>query len=65
MDQTGEEVHEMFCVDQRRPDDSESCNSHVCEFIWITGDWTEVRVNEWACFTLIMLSNITVLTDRA
>ncbi|XP_071191355.1 A disintegrin and metalloproteinase with thrombospondin motifs 9-like [Salvelinus alpinus] len=41
MDQTGEEVHEMFCVDQRRPDDSESCNTHVCEFIWITGDWTE------------------------
>uniref|UniRef100_A0A8C7HLX5 ADAM metallopeptidase with thrombospondin type 1 motif 9 n=1 Tax=Oncorhynchus kisutch TaxID=8019 RepID=A0A8C7HLX5_ONCKI len=56
MDQTGEEVHEMFCVDQRRPDDSESCNTHVCEFIWITGDWTEVRVNKWACFKMQPLS---------
>ncbi|KAK6319053.1 hypothetical protein J4Q44_G00102640 [Coregonus suidteri] len=25
----GEEVHEMFCVDQGRPDESESCNTHI------------------------------------
>ncbi|XP_062325813.1 A disintegrin and metalloproteinase with thrombospondin motifs 9 [Osmerus eperlanus] len=41
VDQNQEEVHEMFCVDQRKPANSESCNTHMCEFIWITGEWTE------------------------
>lgn len=36
----------MYCVNQIKPPDIESCNSHACEYIWITGEWTEVRVRE-------------------
>lgn len=36
----------MYCVNQIRPPDIESCNNHACEYIWITGEWTEVRVRE-------------------
>lgn len=31
----------MYCVNQIRPPVIESCNTHACEFIWITGEWTE------------------------
>ncbi|XP_068172035.1 A disintegrin and metalloproteinase with thrombospondin motifs 9-like [Antennarius striatus] len=31
----------MYCVNQIRPPDIESCNTHACELIWITGEWTE------------------------
>lgn len=43
LDEKQEEVHEMYCVDQRRNVDSEICNTDACEFIWIKGEWTEVR----------------------
>lgn len=36
----------MYCVNQIRPPDMESCNSQACELIWITGEWTEVRAEE-------------------
>ncbi|XP_054472137.1 A disintegrin and metalloproteinase with thrombospondin motifs 9-like [Anoplopoma fimbria] len=41
VDHNQQEVHEMYCVNQIRPPDIESCNTHACELIWITGEWTE------------------------
>uniref|UniRef100_A0A7N6BZL0 Peptidase M12B domain-containing protein n=1 Tax=Anabas testudineus TaxID=64144 RepID=A0A7N6BZL0_ANATE len=46
VDHNQQEVHEMYCVNQIRPPDIESCNNHACEYIWITGEWTEVRVRQ-------------------
>lgn len=46
VDHNQQEVHEMYCVNLIRPPDLESCNSHACELIWITGEWTEVRAKE-------------------
>ncbi|KAM4588255.1 A disintegrin and metalloproteinase with thrombospondin motifs 9 isoform 1-T1 [Odontesthes bonariensis] len=40
-DHSQQEVHEMYCVNQIRPPNMESCNTHACELIWITGEWTE------------------------
>lgn len=42
VDYNQQEVHEMYCMNQIRPPDMESCNTHACELIWITGEWTEV-----------------------
>ncbi|XP_076123623.1 A disintegrin and metalloproteinase with thrombospondin motifs 9 [Alosa pseudoharengus] len=44
LDDSGEEVHEMYCVTQTKPTDSEACNTQACEFIWVTGEWTECSV---------------------
>ncbi|KAM6927810.1 A disintegrin and metalloproteinase with thrombospondin motifs 9-like [Xenentodon cancila] len=41
VDHTQQEVHEMYCVNQIKPPTIESCNTHACEFIWITGEWTK------------------------
>lgn len=46
VDHNQQEVHEMYCVNLIRPPDIESCNTQACELIWITGEWTEVRVKE-------------------
>ncbi|XP_036386252.1 A disintegrin and metalloproteinase with thrombospondin motifs 9 [Megalops cyprinoides] len=40
-----EEVHEMYCVSQKKPADTESCNTQPCEFVWITGEWSECSVS--------------------
>ncbi|RXN11135.1 A disintegrin and metallo ase with thrombospondin motifs 9 [Labeo rohita] len=34
-------VHETYCMNQRKPADKEPCNLQPCEFIWITGEWSE------------------------
>ncbi|XP_037388444.1 A disintegrin and metalloproteinase with thrombospondin motifs 9 [Pygocentrus nattereri] len=44
LDHNEQEVHEMYCSDHERPADTELCNIQPCEFIWITGDWTECSV---------------------
>lgn len=49
VDHKRQEVHEMYCVNQIRPPDIESCNTHACELIWITGEWTEVRAKKSLC----------------
>ncbi|XP_028824252.1 A disintegrin and metalloproteinase with thrombospondin motifs 9 isoform X3 [Denticeps clupeoides] len=41
LDHQEDEVHEMHCMDQEKPLDSESCNTQACEFVWITGEWSE------------------------
>uniref|UniRef100_A0A3Q3FHS5 ADAM metallopeptidase with thrombospondin type 1 motif, 9 n=1 Tax=Kryptolebias marmoratus TaxID=37003 RepID=A0A3Q3FHS5_KRYMA len=45
VDYNQQEVHEMYCMNQIRPPDMESCNTHACELIWITGEWTECSVS--------------------
>ncbi|XP_015240797.1 PREDICTED: A disintegrin and metalloproteinase with thrombospondin motifs 9 [Cyprinodon variegatus] len=45
VDYNQHEVHEIYCVNQIRPPDIESCNTHACELIWITGEWTECSVS--------------------
>ncbi|KAG7478040.1 hypothetical protein MATL_G00076160 [Megalops atlanticus] len=40
-----EEVHEMYCMSQKKPADTESCNTQPCEFVWITGEWSECSVS--------------------
>ncbi|RXN04231.1 A disintegrin and metallo ase with thrombospondin motifs 9 [Labeo rohita] len=37
-------VHETYCMNQRKPADKEPCNLQPCEFIWITGEWSECSV---------------------
>ncbi|KAM7423138.1 hypothetical protein PAMA_010928 [Pampus argenteus] len=41
VDYSHKEVHEMYCVNQIRPPVIETCNTHACESVWITGEWTE------------------------
>ena len=49
VDHSQQEVHEMYCVNQIRPPNMESCNTHACELIWITGEWTEVSGQPVCC----------------
>lgn len=39
----GGEVHGLHCDAGRRPADRESCSLQPCEYVWITGEWSEVR----------------------
>lgn len=39
----GGEVHGGHCDSSKRPADRESCSVQPCEYIWITGEWSEVR----------------------
>lgn len=38
----GGEVHGGHCDPSKRPVDRESCSLQPCEYIWITGEWSEV-----------------------
>lgn len=40
----GGEVHGGHCDPSKRPADRESCSVQPCEYIWITGEWSEVRL---------------------
>lgn len=39
----GSEVHGVQCDLSQRPVDRESCSLQPCEYVWITGEWSEVR----------------------
>ncbi|KAB5536845.1 hypothetical protein PHYPO_G00112000 [Pangasianodon hypophthalmus] len=41
---SGDEIHHSHCSVQKRPNHSEPCNTQPCEFVWITGEWTECSV---------------------
>lgn len=43
LDKDEDEVHDTYCMNQRKPADKEPCNLQPCEFIWITGEWSKVR----------------------
>lgn len=36
------EVHSTHCDSDQRPPDRESCSLQPCEYLWITGEWSEV-----------------------
>lgn len=40
----GGEVHGGHCDPSKRPADRESCSVQPCEYVWITGEWSEVRL---------------------
>ncbi|XP_060058948.1 A disintegrin and metalloproteinase with thrombospondin motifs 9 isoform X3 [Erinaceus europaeus] len=40
----GSEVHGVHCDVSQRPSDRESCSVQPCEYIWITGEWSECSV---------------------
>ncbi|XP_008144491.2 A disintegrin and metalloproteinase with thrombospondin motifs 9 isoform X1 [Eptesicus fuscus] len=40
----GGEVHSGHCDPSKRPADRESCSVQPCEYIWITGEWSECSV---------------------
>ncbi|XP_006779208.1 PREDICTED: A disintegrin and metalloproteinase with thrombospondin motifs 9 [Myotis davidii] len=40
----GGEVHSGHCDPSKRPADRESCSLQPCEYIWITGEWSECSV---------------------
>ncbi|XP_060095443.1 A disintegrin and metalloproteinase with thrombospondin motifs 9 isoform X1 [Heteronotia binoei] len=44
MDQNRQAVDDLHCDASKRPLDAESCNLPPCEYIWITGDWSECSV---------------------
>uniref|UniRef100_A0AAV2M8W4 GON domain-containing protein n=1 Tax=Knipowitschia caucasica TaxID=637954 RepID=A0AAV2M8W4_KNICA len=45
VDDQGKEVHEVYCVNQIKPPHVESCNPHACEYMWVTGDWSQCSVS--------------------
>ncbi|XP_074140277.1 A disintegrin and metalloproteinase with thrombospondin motifs 9 isoform X2 [Sminthopsis crassicaudata] len=38
------EEHSLHCDPSQRPADRESCSLQPCEYIWITGEWSECSV---------------------
>ncbi|KAM4651989.1 A disintegrin and metalloproteinase with thrombospondin motifs 9 [Discoglossus pictus] len=38
------EVPSYHCEETKKPSDVENCNLQSCEFIWITGEWSECSV---------------------
>ncbi|EGV97729.1 A disintegrin and metalloproteinase with thrombospondin motifs 9 [Cricetulus griseus] len=38
------EVHSAHCDSDQRPPDRESCSLQPCEYVWITGEWSECSV---------------------
>lgn len=53
----------MYCVNLIRPPDIESCNSHACEVIWITGEWTEVGTPS-RCHSLYAMKSLLYFSMR-
>ncbi|XP_041047780.1 A disintegrin and metalloproteinase with thrombospondin motifs 9-like isoform X1 [Carcharodon carcharias] len=44
INQNSEEVYNIECDARKRPLDVEQCNTQPCEYIWITGEWSECSV---------------------
>ncbi|XP_039206112.1 A disintegrin and metalloproteinase with thrombospondin motifs 9 isoform X3 [Crotalus tigris] len=44
VDQNMQEVDSLHCDPSKRPSDVEICTLPPCEYIWITGDWSECSV---------------------
>lgn len=41
-EERGSEVHGVRCDSSKQPADRESCSLQPCEYVWITGEWSEV-----------------------
>uniref|UniRef100_A0A670JB27 ADAM metallopeptidase with thrombospondin type 1 motif 9 n=1 Tax=Podarcis muralis TaxID=64176 RepID=A0A670JB27_PODMU len=46
VDQDMQKADSLHCDSSKRPPDIEACNLAPCEYIWITGDWSEVSLQE-------------------
>uniref|UniRef100_A0A0P6J9Z7 A disintegrin and metalloproteinase with thrombospondin motifs 9 preproprotein n=1 Tax=Heterocephalus glaber TaxID=10181 RepID=A0A0P6J9Z7_HETGA len=44
VDENQGEVHRALCSSSQRPTDRESCSRQPCEYVWITGEWSECSV---------------------
>ncbi|XP_053234273.1 A disintegrin and metalloproteinase with thrombospondin motifs 9 isoform X4 [Podarcis raffonei] len=44
VDQDMQKADSLHCDSSKRPSDIEACNLAPCEYIWITGDWSECSV---------------------
>ncbi|XP_044531659.1 A disintegrin and metalloproteinase with thrombospondin motifs 9 [Gracilinanus agilis] len=44
VDENKVENHSLHCDPSKRPADRESCSLQPCEYIWITGEWSEVSL---------------------
>ncbi|XP_032997191.1 A disintegrin and metalloproteinase with thrombospondin motifs 9 isoform X4 [Lacerta agilis] len=44
VDQVMQKADSLHCDSSKRPPDIEACNLAPCEYIWITGDWSECSV---------------------
>uniref|UniRef100_A0A286Y3S4 ADAM metallopeptidase with thrombospondin type 1 motif 9 n=1 Tax=Cavia porcellus TaxID=10141 RepID=A0A286Y3S4_CAVPO len=44
MNEEQAEVHSSLCSASQRPPDRESCSLQPCEYVWITGEWSECSV---------------------
>ncbi|XP_035886888.1 A disintegrin and metalloproteinase with thrombospondin motifs 9 isoform X5 [Phyllostomus discolor] len=44
-EEKGSEVHGMHCDSSKQPADQESCSLQPCEYVWITGEWSECSVS--------------------
>ncbi|XP_033066243.1 A disintegrin and metalloproteinase with thrombospondin motifs 9 isoform X1 [Trachypithecus francoisi] len=44
VDDSKNEVHGARCDVSKRPADHESCSLQPCEYVWITGEWSECSV---------------------
>ncbi|XP_063113205.1 A disintegrin and metalloproteinase with thrombospondin motifs 9 isoform X9 [Cavia porcellus] len=44
MNEKQAEVHSSLCSASQRPPDRESCSLQPCEYVWITGEWSECSV---------------------
>ncbi|KFO22575.1 A disintegrin and metalloproteinase with thrombospondin motifs 9 [Fukomys damarensis] len=44
VDEDQGELHSALCSTSQRPPDRESCSLQPCEYVWITGEWSECSV---------------------
>ncbi|KAM4722780.1 A disintegrin and metalloproteinase with thrombospondin motifs 9 [Rhinophrynus dorsalis] len=44
LNQYKKEVSSSLCEENKRPAEAEQCNLQSCEFLWITGEWSECSV---------------------
>ncbi|XP_044307994.1 A disintegrin and metalloproteinase with thrombospondin motifs 9 isoform X6 [Varanus komodoensis] len=60
-DQNRQEVDSRHCEPGKRPPDVETCNLPPCEYIWITGEWSECSVS---CGIGVMHRSVQCLTNN-
>ncbi|KAM6470860.1 A disintegrin and metalloproteinase with thrombospondin motifs 9 isoform 3-T3 [Liasis olivaceus] len=60
LDQNMQEVDSPHCDPSKRPSDAEICTLPPCEYIWITGDWSECSVS---CGIGVMHRSVQCLTN--
>ncbi|KAE8612598.1 hypothetical protein XENTR_v10012910 [Xenopus tropicalis] len=44
LDEDKKEVPQSHCEENKKPPEVEKCNVQSCEFLWITGEWSECSV---------------------